>query len=68
MKRNVFKTQIKVSDTFQAEKKIGDILEQIGFYLPYSAHADLSFFSREMRKLTISDIQVMPTNSTISKL
>jgi hypothetical protein len=67
VKRNFFKTFFKVSDVYQNENKIAEILDQIGFYLPYSAHADLSYFSREMRKLTISEIQVIPTVS-IAKL
>jgi hypothetical protein len=67
VKRNVFKTYIKVTDVFQNEHKIAEILDQIGFYLPYSAQADLSYFSREMRKLTISEIQVIPSVS-IAKL
>lgn len=67
VKRNVFKTYVKVTDVYQNEHKIAEILDQIGFYLPYSAQADLSYFSREMRKLTISEIQVVPS-AHIAKL
>lgn len=37
VKRNVFKTYVKVTDVYQNEHKIAEILDQIGFYLPYSA-------------------------------
>jgi len=37
VKRNVFKTYVKVTDIYQNEEKIAQILDQIGFYLPYSA-------------------------------
>jgi hypothetical protein len=56
-----------VSEIYQNEHKIEEILDQINFYLPYSAFADLSYFSREMRKLTISDIQV-DSSVSIAKL
>ena len=60
IKKTVFKTYIHVSKAYQDEAKIEEVFDSITFYLPYCAHADLSFFTREISKLTVSEIQVSP--------
>jgi hypothetical protein len=60
IKKNAFKTYIHVSKDYQDEGKISEVFDNIGFYLPYCPNADLSFFQREMSKLTVSEIQVLP--------
>jgi hypothetical protein len=44
IKKTVFKTYIHVSKAFQDEAKIEEIFNNINFYLPYSASADLKHF------------------------
>ncbi len=53
VKKTVFKTYFRVAID---EEKLSEFFSNIGFYLPYSASADLDFFQKEMTKLTVSDI------------
>ena len=56
IKKTVFKTYIHVSKDFQDETKIADFFDSIAFYLPYCVNANLDYFQREMKKLTVSEI------------
>ena len=56
IKKTVFKTYFHVSKAFQEEPKMEEVFNNISFYLPYCASADLKHFQREMSKLTVSEI------------
>lgn len=56
IKKTVFKNYIQVSKAYQDEAKIEEVFDSISFYLPYCAHGNLSFFQREISKLTVSEI------------
>jgi|LauGreDrversion4_2_1035121.scaffolds.fasta_scaffold51580_6 hypothetical protein len=56
IKKTVFKSYIHVSKSFQDEAKITEVFDNISFFIPYCANADLQYFQREISKLTVSEI------------
>ncbi len=50
LKRNNFKTFIKVADKYP----INEVLDGVLFYLPYCSHVDLEYFENSIRHLTLS--------------
>lgn len=50
----------QLSETYQDPQKFTDLYDSIMFYLPYQPYHELSKMQSEIRKVLLTDIQLLP--------